>query len=262
MIKDIDLSLIESRIIKEDFVFALGFPTNNWVVLRALTREKPNIWEYDPIAEGMIAKNTANLTDSNGAILPSTSYDGITNHTYITPQRPSSKNIRGNPSFIFPNTKTGKSGYMYQLFFGISPAIIDLPFNQPPTAGQMSLPVQSPDQSYNQFGMIRGKSTPYDKPGPSSEIFVPPNLEFALGFVNSVSEKVRPLISFVVNYFAYEVVTEPSLAYDVLNKPRYDRLKTVGGTSSFSYNIQENFGVPPLQLGMSEGEIASIMGGA
>lgn len=257
----INLEKIEPSVIKENHIVGLGFPgagskASNYVVIRCVAREKLNVYLYDPIAEGMLS----------AAIPASTSVDGITKHGFVQPQRPSSQYANGKPQFVFsdinpasPSVKgSGGIGTMYQMFFGISPSVLRVTFSQPSTTAQMSLPIQNPTSSYNQFGAILGETTPIEEPDPISEIFVPPNLDFALGFVNDSPYTINPLLAFVINYFKYEVVVDPDVLYDVLNTTKYRALHTVGGISSYNYSIESNFKVPPLTLGMSKAEIRAL----
>ena len=255
-IKEVDISRIEDRIIKENYVFALGFPQSSagtdWIVLRAVGVGKINYWQYDPIVEGMLAS----------PIAASTSVDGITNHTFITPQRPSSKFVNGQPSFIFKvePQPSSKYGFLYQLFFGISPDFLRVLFDQPANTSQMGLPSMSTSASYNQFGTILGRNTPIDRPGKDSEIMVPPGLDFAIGFVNDTPTQTSPLLVWVVNYLEYEKVSDPDIIYEVLHTTKYKGLRTVGGLTSYSYSIPNNFGQQPLKLGMTKAQIKDTLG--
>ena len=253
---DIDLSALDEEVIKENYIFALGFPNganeSNYVVLRCTLRpQNLNLWLYDPLAEGMLSS----------AISPAKLQNGITGHTFVEPVLPSSKNMQTKPDFIFRNTSMGRHGIIYQLFFGISPEFLRVTLAQPFGTLQNALPIQTINSTYNQFGTINGWRTPIERPTPDSMIWVPPNLNFALGFINDVPESANPLIMWVVNRFQYEVVTDPAILEEVLNTRKYRALKTVGGISSFDYNIQANFGVPPLKLGMSLSQIKAAYSG-
>ena len=97
---DIDLSALDDEIIRENYIFALGFPTgastSGYVVLRCVLKPQAlNLWLYDPVAEGMLS----------GQINPSSLQNGITGHTFEQVQLPSSKNLTTKASFIFNNTK-------------------------------------------------------------------------------------------------------------------------------------------------------------
>lgn len=255
-IEDIDISRIEDRIIHENYVFGLGFAQSgsatHWIVLRAVAKAKLNYWLYDPVAEGMLKTSIA----------ASTSVDGITNHTYITAQRPGSVNIPSKPSFVFSNEAqpTSRYGYLYQLFFGVSPSYLRLTFEQPARTNQMGLPVQTPGADYNQFGAILARDTRLEQPGPLSEIWVPPALDFALGFINDTPEVANPLMVWVVNYLEYEKVNDPDIVYEVLNTTKYKSLRTVGGTAPFNYSIPNNFGQSPVTLGMTKAQIRAALG--
>lgn len=253
---DIDLSALDEEVIKENYIFALGFPNGkmsaDYVVLRCTLRpQNLNLWLYDPIAEGMLSS----------PIAPAQLQNGTTGHTFVEPVLPSSSNMQTKPDFIFRNLDKGPKGIIYQLFFGISPEFLRVTLAQPFGTLQNALPIQTINSTYNQFGTINGWRTPIERPTPDSMIWVPPNLNFALGFINDVPETAKPLIMWVVNRIQYEVVTDPVILEEVLNTRKYRALKTVGGISSFQYSIMDNFGVPPLQLGMSLNQIKAAYAG-
>lgn len=244
----IDTSRIKDLLVKNNFLLGMGFNGEYAVIRATVVPDKLIFWDYDPIVEGLLSS----------AIAASTSYNGVEDHTYITPQRPKSVQIPSNPQFIFTNEK--KSNRMYQIFFGISSSDIDVLFNQPFSQNQITLPVEEPTSTYNQYGYIPGKSTPIDRPGPGSQIWVPPNIDFAIGFRNTQQQTYKPLIRWVINYFEYEIVKDPDVIYEVLTTNKYGSLKTVGGVQQFKYNIQENMGAPAFSLGMSKSEIQNIVG--
>lgn len=243
----IDLSRIEDRLIKNNYVFALGF-NGVYITLRAtVVPDKLVFWDYDPIVEGLVS----------GPIAPATSFNGISNHTFVTAQRPKSTQIPSLPQFIFQNDRL--SNKIYQIFFGISPSDLKVLFNQPFAVNQISLPVQEPSSTYNQYGFIPGKDTPIDRPGPTSQIWVPPGLDFGIGFINDQQIAIKPLIRWVVNLFEYEIVKDADLIYEILNTTKFGSLKTVGGTGNMQYNIKSNFGVPGFALGTPKSEIESVV---
>ncbi len=253
---DIDLSALDEEVIKENYIFALGFPNGqksaDYVVLRCTLRpQNLNLWLYDPIQEGMLSSKIAAAQLQNG----------ISGHTFVEPVLPSSSNMQTKPNFIFKNDSSGKRGIIYQLFFGISPETLRVTLAQPFGTLQNALPIQTINKTYNQFGTINGWRTPLERPTPDSMIWVPPNLDFALGFINDVPEEASPLFMWIINRIQYEVVTDPVILEEVLNTRKYRALKTVGGITSFQYSIQANFGVPPLQLGMSMSQIKNLYSG-
>lgn len=254
----VDISRIESKLIKENYVFGLGFPQTSgdtqWVILRAIGVGKLNPWLYDPIAEGMLT----------GPIPASTSTDGITNHGFVLPQRPTSNKItnQGLRSFIFQVPPASSNyGYLYQLFFGISPYSLRVIVNEPESTYQMGLPDGNINSSYNNYGAIRADDTPLYAPGPESEVIVPPGLDFALGFVNDVNRPAYPLIMWYINYIRYRIETDADLIYEVINTTKYKSLKTVGGVIGYGYDTKSYFGVNPVTLGMTKSQIQNAVGG-
>ncbi|MHB8552827.1 MAG: hypothetical protein ACYDAO_04485 [Thermoplasmataceae archaeon] len=254
-----DLSEIEPAYIRENHIVGLGFPSSSnqeYVAVRCISRQRPTIYYYDPIAENMIS----------APIPASTSLDGITNHGFQRAQRPNSQFISGKPNFVFVNDTTtsaslhgtGGFGELLQIFFGVSPSYLRVSFEQPVGTPQISLPIAQATDSYNQFGAIPGSLTPIEKPGTISEVFVPPRLDFALGFYNDIPDTASPLFAFIVNRIKYQVIVDPDILYEVLNTSKFRSLHTVGGLTPFQYNIRGNFGVEPLTLGMNRSQIKSL----
>jgi hypothetical protein len=243
----VDLSRIEPYIIREGDIFGLGFPGNQWVVMRCVARQKEQWYLYDPIAEGMLS----------GPIEPSNTVDGITNHTFIKPSKPSSSYANGKPFFVFDVSPP----YMYQLFFGVSPSSLRILFSQPDNTDQLGLKIQSANSTYNQFGTILGDDNPINSPGPDSEIIVLPSLDFALGFINDLPISVSPLIKFRVNTIQYQAVTDSSTVYNFLNTTNKTHKKIVGGTTSFNYDISKYLSVKPVQIGMTQSQMKEVLGG-
>lgn len=246
---EVNIDRIRPYLFESNFIVPLGFPSG-YVVVRVTAKDKPNYYRYDPIAEGMLATS----------VPASTSTNGVTNHGFVLPQKPSSQYANGKPFFIFENSKKGTSGFFYQIFFGISPYNgLYVTLQQPFNTWQMNLPIQSPNASYNQFGGIPAVQSKLYAPGPESEIILPPNMDFGIGFINDTPKQANPLILWIVNYLAYEVVTDPNIVYEAMNTTKY-RPKTVGGTTNYQYSIEQNFGVSPVQLGMSKTDISSALG--
>lgn len=262
---NVSLEKIDPYRIKENYVFGLGFPQSSgkteYVVLRSIAVGTPNIWLYDPFAEGMLSDNGNQIVD--GKIAAATSTNGINNHTYVQAVRPSSSKISNQSlsDFVFRvPERQGKYGYIYQLFWGISPAWLRVTFQEPFNQDQLGLPPQNPSQTYNQFGAIPGGLSPLEEPTKESEIFVTSGLDFGIGFINDVPRAAKPEMAWIVNYFKYEIVSDADLAYDVLHTKKY-KLKTVGGIYGYGYAVNNYFGVQPLELGMDKSQIQSILGG-
>ena len=243
-----NIDRIEPYFIKPGDMFALSFPGNNWIVGQNVSSAKPQWYEYDPIAEGMLS----------GPIAPSTTINGITNHTFIKPSRPSSNYANGKPQFVFQSQPLDQ--HIYQLFWGISPSTLRVLFYSPSNTDQLGLPLQSANPTYNQFGAINGQESPINSIGPDTEIVLTSSLDFALGFVNDLPISVSPILKFRVNYFTWKPILDSKAVYQFLNYGPKNMKKIVGGDTGFNYGFETNLGVSPVHLGMSQSEIAGVLG--
>jgi hypothetical protein len=245
-----DLSRVEAASFKENYLLMLGFP-NGYVPLRVIAREH-FIYMYDPLNEGQILGPVAAATIGYSA-------NGISDLGYVQPQRLPSRHATGQPIDIF-QIDMNHTDEMYQLFFGIAPSAIRVFINEPASTGQNNLVSFSWGPNNMAFGYIDGYISPLENPSPASEILVPPNMEFALGYANPLPNPVVPLLLFYVNRLKVNVVRDVQLVMKMLDGRVPVAIRTVGGLSSYTYKVNDVYKINPIALGSTEAEVRAALG--
>jgi hypothetical protein len=252
----VDLSRIEGVTFKENWLLLLGFPTRGgraYVPLRVIGREF-FFYEYDPIEEGQISVDVP-AGVKNGAAA-NTSIDDL---GFVQPARLSSQFLTGHPFDVFEIPRS-KRDRLFQLFYGIAPQDLRIFLNYPDTTGQRNLEIATWSSANAQFGYIDGYDSPTLYPSPQSEIIVPPALHFALGYGNLIPTPVNPLLLFWVNHLEVELITEIDLVERMLRGTVPVAIRTMGGLSSYTYNIEDVYGIPGVPLSATKEEIAAGIG--
>ena len=244
----IDISKIESSLLKENYLVFLIFPSREKpgaIPLRVFTRELV-FYQYDPVKEGMIDEVSA-----------SSSTDGITNLGWTAPKRPGSNKIGAMPINVLRVTE---KSHLYQVFVGIDPPQLRMFLAMPPEKGQKNIDILSWSQAYPSFGWIDGFTSPFNAPSPVSEIIIPPEMDVAFGFANPLPYAVHPLLMFVINRLRVGVIRDVDTVAAVLEGRKPAALKTIGGLSEISYDTKRIYGIDLIPLDATRSEIASILG--
>ena len=236
----IDLSRLEGSILKPNYLVLLGFSTG-YVPLRVMKRQLV-FYMYDPLVEGQIS---APVPAGGGAT-------GVSDLGYVAPTRLPSQYISGKPFNVFINTK---SDHLYQLYYGISPSGIRVFMNQPAQTGVRNLFEFTWLQSYLAFGYVDGFESPIDQPSPNTEIIVPPNSDFALGYANPLPYPVRPLLQFVVNELQVKTITDVDLIMKMIEGKVPASIKIVGGLEGMEYDVPAVYGINPIQFDYTPAEV-------
>lgn len=242
----IDLSRIEDKLLKNNYLLMLGFP-KGYIPLRVVQRDMV-FYMYDPIQEGQISE----------PVPAGAGVNGISDLGYVSPSRMASQIMSGKPFNIFENKD---SNYIYQLFWGVAPSGIRIFRNQPANTGQNNLIEYQWSQSYMAFGYIDGFESPIDAPSPSSEIIIPPDMDFALGYANPLPYPVSPIFKFVANILKIEVIKEAELVAKMLEGKVPVSIKTVGGLSDYTYNPSTYYNITPIPLGTPQSRLPQYLGG-
>lgn len=249
---EIDLSRIEDHILKPNYLLMLGFPTG-WVPLRVLYSDPLQFYVYDPIAEGAMAT----------PVPPAISINGIFNLGWQPPTRFSSVNILGRPQNVL---RVENVDELYQVFIGISPPMLRIYKQVPPGTSIATLDVAPGgwSQSYNQFGWIDGRESPFHAPSPRSEIIIPPRLDIAFAMANPTPEPMYPLFNIVLNRMKISVVRDADLVDKMLNRRVYVEYYNVGGLEmpATAFNVENVYNIKPISLDMTKDEIARALAGA
>ena len=243
---EVDLSRIEDHILKPNYLLMLGFP-KGWVPLRITTADPLQYYIYDPVREGAIP----------GPIPAANSTDGITGLGFLTPVLFGSKNITGNPPNVF---RVKEPDELYQLFFGVKPTYTRVYREMPKGVAQANIDIQTWSSSYNQFGWIDGRESPFRSPSPRSEMILPPGFDVGWGFANPTPEPISPLFNFVLNRVRVAVILDPDLVVKILERKVYVEFYYVGGLTGYQYDLKKYYSIEPIQLNMTKDEVAKALG--
>lgn len=255
---DVDLSRIEARIWKENWLLLLGFPQpepifRGYVPLRVVAREF-FYFEYDPLQEGQLtAKVPAGVI--NGAA----SNTGINDLGFVQPALPGSQFLTGKPFDVF-YIQPQSASKLYQMFLGISPSALRFFREQPATVGQNNLEIDRWASNRLEFGWIDGFDSPLLSPSPQSEIVQVPGMDIAFGYANPLPTNINPLLLFVMNHVQVAIVQDVDLVDAMLRGKVPVAIKTIGGLSSYNYDVKGIYGVSPVALGSSKTAIANALG--
>jgi hypothetical protein len=245
----IDKSRIEKYFLKENYLLLLGFPGADrgevYVPLRVIAREYFEFM-YDPIQEGQISTKVPAGSGANG----------ISDLGFISPTRLGSVFLTGKPFNAFYIKDTDQ---VYQMFFGISPSALRIFLEAPSSTGQRDLDIDRWANSKLQFGYIDGFDSPLLYPSPESELMIPPQFDFSLGYGNPLPEAVSPLLLFLVNRLKVALVLDVQLVERMLAGSVPVAIKTVGGLSTYTYNIPNVYQIQGIPLDASRQEIAAAL---
>lgn len=245
----LDLNRIERHILRENYLMLLGFPTKDnkgYIPLRVMGREL-FYYEYDPRQEAQITTK----------VPPGAGINGINDLGFITPTRLSSQYLTGKPYNVF---YVKDYDQVLQLFYGIAPSALRVYLEAPASVGQKNLDIDRWANNKLQFGYIDGFDSPLLNPSPQSELIIPPELDFAIGYGNPLPVMMDPLIQFVVNRLQVAIVSDPTLVEKMLDGRAPAAIKTIGGLASFTYSTKKVYGIDTIPLDASLQEIATTLG--
>lgn len=246
----IDLSWIDSTLLRENYLALLGFPvgggSRGYIPLRVTAREQ-FYFMYDPLQEAQI---TAKVPAGTGA-------NGISDLGFVKPALPGSQYLTGKPFNVF---EVSQNNHLYQLFMGIAPEPTRIFFELPATVGQRNLDIDTWASAKLQFGYIDGYDSPLLAPTPRGEIIIPPTMDIAWGYGNPIEQVIDPLLLFVVNRLQVDLVTDADLVERMLNGKVTAAIKTVGGLTSYTYSTSQVYGIEPLPLGATRDEVEAVLG--
>jgi hypothetical protein len=243
---ELDLSRIEDHILKPNYLLMLGFP-EGWIPLRVLTTDPLQYYLYDPINEGAIS----------GPVPAATTTNGITNLGWQPAVLFGSVNITGSPQNVL---RVINSDELYQVFFGVKPSYARIYREMPKGTAQGNIDLQNWTQSYNQFGWIDGRESPFNSPSPRSETIIPPEFDIGWAIANPTPEPISPLFNFVLNRVRIGVILDPDLVEKIIERKVYVEYYYVGGLSGYRYSLKKYYSIEPLQLNMTKSEIAKALG--
>lgn len=224
-----ELDRIEGKFIKENQLLALGFPTQGFVFYRVLGDEDI-LYEYTE-SPGTISSQTW----SDAARLPMSAY--------------SIDNI----------LRVEDCNHVYQVFMGWSPGAIRQYLYYPYETARRNLDVKRVYQNAP-FGYITGFESPYSRPSPLTELFIPKDVEVGFAWYNPLSTSETVKINLLIRRLNVEILRDSDLVYNILTGKQPCRLTTIGGIEgSLDYNMRSIYDVDPINLGADKAKIEEAL---
>ena len=238
-----DYSDLEGVLYKENDYLLLGFNGGRtYVPLQVIARiETPYL--YDPIAEGQLS----------GPLAASTSTNGITGNTFQTALQLGSSNVVAKPTDIFDLSRN--PAWLYQMFLGIDPPWLRVFMQQPFRVDQRSLPIVYLHAQLPAGGVLGRLHEPARAAVAEDPVIVPPGLSIALGYANIEPGRAYPLLYFYINALNVAVVTDPELAWEMLQVPGKAKIVTVA-LAQVQYTPEAYYGITGFPLTTGKGVAA------
>jgi hypothetical protein len=236
---------LEEALVKENDLLLLGVNAgDHYIPLRVMARvEVPYL--YDPIAEGQLPAPLAASPSTNG----------IKNNTWFPAAQLGSTNVTGNPVDVFDLTRY--PNYVYQMFIGVSPALLRVYLQQPFGTNQRSLPLINYISSYAQAGYFDGHFSPLYRPSKKTQTWVLPGMSIGLGYQNIEPVPSYPLLMFYMNALNVGVVTDAETAYKMISEEGYAKIFTVGGLQPTSYDVPSHYNIAGIHLDDTMAEVSA-----
>lgn len=222
-----DTSRIENRFLKENQLLGLGFPTQGFIFMRCMGAE--NIfYEYNE-SPTAVAANTQE--DSSRLGMAAYKIDNL--------------------------LKVEKCEHVYQTFMGWKPGAVRQYLYYPYDTARRNLDVKA---IYNKspFGYLDGFESPYDKPSPETEVFIPKDVDVGWAWWNPLGVSVTVEQHLLIRRLEVDIIRDGDLIERILKGQQPCRLVTLGGLgSSFDYKARDILDVDFVKLGASREEIDS-----
>lgn len=229
---EIDFSDVEPRLLKENYIIGLNFPGKGVVFFKVSAKEViPYI--YDEIDE--LGANEFRNYDRFGIAA-----NNITNAFEVKHEN-----------------------VLYQIFYGITPSAVRLYPSYPSEVPRGNLEIKNVF-ARGLFGFKDGFMSPFSKPNPISELFVPYNTQIGWAVHNPLNDNAVPQINFLIGKYNIDLICDCNLIEKVLSGKKEARIATIGGVSSgevYKYDTVQIWGIQPIPLDASAEEICAITGG-
>lgn len=199
---------LDKALVKENYNIALGF-SQGYIFYRVTHKELFPLL-YDPFAE---------ITNFAGA-----GTTDLAAATYISAKEFPSSTLSSTNIF-----HVKQADHMYQLFFGISPSVCRVFPAYPRETEINQLDEGIHLSSYPIFGFIDGFESPFNKPSPRSQMFIPYGPLVGFAFYNYANYSIKPMLRFIVNRLQVEVIKDPDLIQKIIRRRVECTFATVGG---------------------------------
>ena len=220
-----DTSNIESRFLKENQLLGLGFPGQGYVFMRC-TGVETIFYEYDE-SPGAVAANTQE--DALRLPMSAVSIDNL--------------------------LRVEQCDHIYQVFMGWKPGAVRQYLYYPYETARRNLDVRR-IYTKSPFGYIDGFESPYDRPSPETEMFIPKDIDVAFAWWNPLGVSATVEEHLCIRRLKVDFLREPDLIERILKGTQPCRITTLGGIGdSFDYKAKKLLDVDFVKLGASHDEI-------
>lgn len=202
------LERLDKALVRENYNIGLSFK-DGYVFFRVTHRELFPLL-YDPFAE---------ITGFAGA-----GAVDMASGLYITAKELASPTLSSTNIF-----HVKEPDHMYQLFYGIAPALCRVFPAYPRSSEINQLDEGLHIASYPIFGFIDGFESPLNMPSPRSQLFVPYGPLIGFAFYNYAPYNIKPLLRFIVNRLKVDVIRDPALIANIIRRRVECTFATVGG---------------------------------
>ena len=225
-----DTSQIEKRFLKENQLIGLGFPKQGFVFFRVTAVEEIIYHDYEE-SPGAIAADTF----ENSARLPISAFS------------------------IDNLLRVEKCNHLYQVFMGWQPGAVRQYAYYPYETARRNLDVKTV-YTKAPFGYLTGFDSTYDTPSPTTELFIPIDVEVGFGWWNPLSEAVTVELQILIRKLEVDVIRDPELIMRILSGQQPCRLTTIGGVEgSLSYDAPSSLDVNFVKLGSTREEVEAAV---
>lgn len=216
-----DTSRVEHLFLKENYLLGLNFPVDGIIPLRILAKEVIN-FSYQAVTK----TNEGSIT-TTGTIAADTQVD--------------SSKLSFNAYNIDNIIRVLDCAHIYQMFVGIKPSAIKQYLYYPAESAQKGLD-QKPIFSKSPYGYIDGFESPYDKPSPQTEMWIPKGIDVGFSWYNPLSTAEQVDLNLLIVKYLVKVVRDGDIVEGMIKGNTPMRIATIGGLDGVNYNPRPIFG--------------------
>lgn len=236
-----DISRIESKFLKENYLLALNFPgvdEGGILPLRVLAREFIQ-YKYQAVS---ITNEGARPT--TGTVAADTQID--------------SSRLTLNTFNLDNILKVSDCNHVYQVFMGIKPSAIRQYLYYPFEKSRRNLDVKS-IFSKSPYGYVDGFESPYEYPSEQTEIWIPKDVDVGFAWHNPLNSAEQIDINLFIVRYLIKVIRDSDTVQGIIAGKIPARVATLGGLDSFTYNARDIFNADLIPFDATSDKISSAI---
>jgi len=149
--------------------------------------------------------------------------------------------------------------HVYQVYIGWKPGCIRQYLYYPYEQARRNLDVRNV-YSKAPFGGIEGFDSPYDAPGPDTEIFIPKGVEVGFAWYNRAQAAKTLRLNLLIRKMRVDILRDADLIEKILKGQQRCRFATLGGVeASFEYDAPGVLDVGFVPLSATRAEIEQAL---